>query len=190
MRSSAETRGPRARLRYLTTLSLLAAAALSLFLFESILPSPVPWVRLGLANVMTVTVLFLYGVGPALLLTALRILLGSLLLGTFLSPAFFLAAAGGAASLGVMAIARRALVPPLGIVGVSVLGAAAHNAGQLGALTLLFLHDAEGLRLLPYLILSATLLGALTGLSARALAAYLNARDHRNQLITLMKRAT
>jgi uncharacterized membrane protein len=61
-------------------------------------------------------------------------------------------------------------------VGISTLGAVFHNAGQLAVLSLLFLRGAEALRLLPWLTLSATLLGAFTGIAARALAAYLATR--------------
>lgn len=167
---------PGERIRGLVLLALLTAASLVLFLFESVIPSPLPWFRPGLANVMSVTVLYLYGAGPAALLSAFRILLGSLLLGTLLSPAFFLSAGGGTLALIAMILARRFATPWLGIVGVSVLGAVAHNAGQLLVLSLVLLRQRELLRLLPWLIISATLLGALTGLSARALSAYLRHR--------------
>ena len=167
---------PRARIRRLVDLSLLTAASLVLFVFESVIPAPLPWVRLGLANVVTVSVLFLYGVRAAFLVTILRVLLGSLLVGTFLAPAFFLSLAGGLAAATLMAIARRVASPPLGIVGISTLGAVAHNAGQLAVLSLLFLRGADALRLLPYLTLSATLLGVFTGIAARALTSYLASR--------------
>ncbi len=178
MPSSAESRAhPRARIRRLVNLALLAAASLVLFLFESVIPAPLPWVRLGLANVMTVTVLFLYGTREAFLLTILRVVLGSLLLGAFLAPAFFLSLGGGLAATAVMAAARALASRSLSIVGVCVLGAVAHNAGQLVILSAFFLRGPDAVHLLPYLTLSATLLGAFTGFAARALVGYLAARE-------------
>ncbi|MFN0150952.1 MAG: Gx transporter family protein [bacterium] len=178
MRSSAEASAhPRTRIRRLVDLALLVSASLVLFLFESIIPAPLPWVRLGLANVMTVAVLYLYGTRDAFLLTIFRVVLGSLLLGSFLAPAFFLSLGGGLAAAAVMAAARALASRWLSIVGISVLGAVAHNAGQLVILSLFFLRGPDAVHLLPYLTLSATLLGAFTGFAARALVGYLAARE-------------
>jgi len=157
-------------------LSLLTAAALVLFLFEALVPAPLPWVRLGLANVMTVTVLYLYGARAAFWVTLLRVVLGSLLVGAFLAPAFFLSLGGGVLAVAVMAAARALGSRSLSIVGVSVLGAVAHNAGQLAVLSLFFLRGRDAVHLLPYLTLSATLLGAFTGFAAAALVKVLAAR--------------
>lgn len=177
MRSSAEARAhPRERIRRLVTLSLLTAASLVLFLFEALIPAPLPWVRLGLANVMTVSVLYLYGARDALLLTLVRVVLGSLLVGAFFAPAFFLSLGGGVLAVAAMAAARALGSRRLSIVGVSVAGAVAHNAGQLAVLSLFFLRGADAVRLLPYLTLSATLLGALIGFVAGALVDALTAR--------------
>lgn len=177
MRFSAERRDhPRARIRRLVTLSLLTAASLVLFLFEALIPAPLPWVRLGLANVMTLTVLYLYGPGDAFLLTLLRVVLGSFLVGAFLAPAFFLSLGGGLLAVSAMSAARALAPRRLSIVGVSVLGAVAHNAGQLLVLSVFFLRGADAVRLLPYLTLSATLLGAFIGFVARALVDRLAAR--------------
>ncbi len=166
----------RARLSRLADLALLVAASLVLFVFESLAPSPLPWLRLGLANVVTVAVLFSDGVAAALLVTLARVLLGSLLVGGFLSPAFLLSISGGLAGLLAMAAARRLAPRALSAVGVSVAGSVGHNVGQLLALSLVFVRTADALRLLPYLVLSATLTGCLTGLLAAALIAYLAPR--------------
>lgn len=167
---------PRYAIRRLTDLALLTGASLVLYVFESLVPAPLPWLRMGLANVVTVTVLHTDGLWPAFVVTLLRVLLGSLLIGTFLSPAFLLSVSGGMVALAAMAAARRLAPRRLGIVGVSALGAVGHNVGQLAALAALILHAGEALRLLPYLLLSATLIGALTGFTAYALRAYLMTR--------------
>jgi uncharacterized membrane protein len=75
-----------------------------------------------------------------------------------------------------MAAARRLAPRALSAVGVSVVGSAGHNLGQLAAVSLLFVKSADALRLLPYLLLSATLSGCLIGLLAAALIAYVSSR--------------
>lgn len=174
MRSSAEP-GLRRRLRRLARLALLTGSALVLHVFETLVPAPLPWLRVGLANVVAVTLLETDGPGAALVVTLLRVVLGALLLGALLSPAFLLSLAGGLAAVGAMVAARALARGVLSLVGISVVGAVAHNAGQAALLATLFVPPAAALRLLPWLVLSATLVGGLTGLSARALAQYLTA---------------
>ncbi len=166
----------RAALRRRTELGLLTAASLVLFVFESFLPSPVPWLKIGLANIVTVTVLARDGFRAALAVTLVRVVIGSLLLGSFLSPAFLLSLSGALVALAAMAAARAAAPRLLSVVGVSIVGAVGHNVGQLAVVAVLFLRAREVFHLLPYLTLSATLVGVLTGLSARALTTYLETR--------------
>ena len=89
--------------RRLVHLALLASVGLILFMFEGILPRPFPWLKIGLGNVASLLALFLYGAGGALAVTGIRVFLGSLLIGTFLSPAFLLSSGGALASWAVMA---------------------------------------------------------------------------------------
>ena len=70
---------------------------------EALLPLPTPWIKLGLANIMTMIALVFLGASAALTVTLLRIFLGSLLGGTFLGPTFFLSLTGGLAAWAVMA---------------------------------------------------------------------------------------
>ncbi|HKJ04206.1 MAG TPA: Gx transporter family protein, partial [Geopsychrobacteraceae bacterium] len=62
-------------------LALFIALAVALHAVEYLLPSPLPWFRFGMANILTLTALFLYGPRAAWVLTLCRILVGSLLLG-------------------------------------------------------------------------------------------------------------
>ncbi|MCL4491649.1 MAG: Gx transporter family protein, partial [Nitrospirae bacterium] len=75
--------------------ALLSSYALALHGFETLIPSPIPWLRLGLSNIVTLVTLYQYGMKPALMVTLIRVVLGSLFLGTFLGPAFFLSLGGG-----------------------------------------------------------------------------------------------
>gem|GEM_PF-674853 len=96
------------------------------------LPMPVPGVRLGLANMITLLTLSLYGVRSGLVVAVLRTVLGSLIGGTFLGFGFWLGLSGGLLSTAVMALALGAAKRGyLTLISVSVLGAAAHNIAQI-----------------------------------------------------------
>ena len=85
----------------------LAALAIGLTLAEAAIPSPIPGVKPGLANIVVLTVLLQYGWRAAAWVSALRVLAGGLLLGTLFSPGFWLSAAGALASLMVLGLARH-----------------------------------------------------------------------------------
>ena len=153
-------------------LALYAAAAALLFVLERALPNPVPWVRLGLPNVVTLIVLLEHGARAASLVLVVRLLLGGLFAGTLFGPQSLLSAAGGGASLVAMAIAARLASHRLSPFGISLLGAAAHATAQLGALALWF--GADGmLAFLPLFGGLSLATGAATGWIADALLARL-----------------
>ena len=115
----------------LTRCAVLTALALALSVAEGLVPLtiliPLPGLRLGLANLVTVYALCRLSGREALLILLARCLLGSLLGGNLMALAFSLT--GGLLALGVMALLLR--LPALSLFGVSVAGAAAHNAGQI-----------------------------------------------------------
>lgn len=149
----------------------LAAAAIGLALVDAVIPSPLPGVKPGLANIVTLVVLLRYGWGAAAWVSGLRVVAGSLLLGQFLAPGFFLAAAGALASL--LALWPAAHLPRrwFGPVTASVLAALAHIGGQL-LLARLWLIPHEGLWvLLPVFAAAALFFGTINGLIAARLLA-------------------
>ena len=76
--------------RRMAVIALLVGLGVVLHRLEAMLPLPTPWVKLGLANIMTLVALVFLGFRAAVEVTLLRVLLGSVLGGTFLSPTFFL----------------------------------------------------------------------------------------------------
>ena len=147
----------------------LAALAIGIHVLESALPSPIPGVKPGLANVITLAVFFLYGWRAAVWVSLLRVVVGSVILGTFLSPAFMLSLGGALASLAVLAIVTRLQFLGIGAVGASVLAALAHMAGQFFLAYSLFIpHDAI-LGLLPVLMTAALVFGVVSGVVAQHL---------------------
>ena len=149
--------------RNVARLAVLTAIAIVLQIAESLVPKPLPWLRLGLANGAALLALARLGLPAALLLTTSRVTLGGLLLGTLGGPSFLLSAAGSGAAVLVMAAAWRLAAPPLSLLGVSVLGSGAHVAGQLAALAWLFALGPGVLALAPLLTLTAVPLGLATG---------------------------
>ncbi|PLX86075.1 MAG: hypothetical protein C0614_04010 [Desulfuromonas sp.] len=177
--SAADSHRREQRARRQALLALFTALAVVVHSFEALLPTPVPWLRLGLANALTVVVLFLYGAGAAWSLTLTRIGLAAILLGRLFSPGFWLALCGGCAATLTMVTMRKVAGKGLSPIGVSVAGAAAHAVGQLlAAWWLLVRHPAIG-QTLPVLLLLSIVSGLLTGW----LAAVLVEQLQRNPLV-------
>lgn len=139
-----------------------AALAIVIHLAESTLPSPLPGFKPGLANIITLYVLLSYGWRAAAWVSVLRVVGGSLLLGTFLSPTFMLSLSGALASLGILAISSHLPGRPFGPVGHSCLAAIAHMGGQFFTAYYLFMPHPALLTLLP-ILLSAALLSGIVG---------------------------
>ncbi len=156
----------------------LAALAVAIHLLEAGFPSPLPGIKPGLANVVTVASLLLFGWRTAAWVGLLRVLAGSLLLGTFLSPTFFLSLGGAGGSL--LAMGLPALLPRhwTGPLGYSVLGALGHMGAQFGIAYALFIPHPGLLRLLPPFLAAALLFGLLGGIIAHAMLQFLDGTDH------------
>ena len=142
----------------------LAAAAIGLSLIVAAIPMPLPGIKPGLANIVTLIVLARYGWAAAAWVSGLRVIAGGLLLGQLFSPGFFLSLAGALSSLGVLALAVRLPVRFFGLVSWSLLAAFAHLAGQL-LLARLWLIPHDGLfYLLPFFAVAALVSGLINGL--------------------------
>jgi uncharacterized membrane protein len=145
----------------------LAALAIAIHVVEANLPSPLPGVKPGLANVVTLAALHWYGFGVAAWVSVLRVVGGGLLGGTFLSPGFFLSLSGAIASLCMLRLATA--IPGLSSIGYGVLAALAHMAGQFALAYWLLLPHPGLLRLLPVLMTAALVFGFSGGIIARAM---------------------
>lgn len=142
----------------------LAALAIAIHVAEAALPSPLPGVKPGLANIVTIAVLVCFGWRLAAWVSMLRVLAGSLLIGTFLSPTFLLSFAGAVAAVAVLGLAVRVPGRGFGPVGYSVLAAMAHMAGQFALAYWLFIPHAGLLALLPVLMTASVFFGVVNGI--------------------------
>ena len=149
-------------------LSILVACASVLQVAESLLPHPIPGVRLGLANIVTVIAMVYVGPGSAVQLAVLRTLVSSMVLGTFLTPAFVLSFSGGVVSALVMVLLYRLSLGGgpfrFSLIGISVGGAVSHIMTQVALVYLLFIRSSGVLLLWPWLALSAVVTGVITGM--------------------------
>lgn len=143
--------------------AMLAAVAIGLSLAEAVIPSPLPGVKPGLANIVVLIVLLQHGLRTAIWVSALRVLAGSLLLGSFLSPGFWLAVAGASMSLAILSIVRFLPRRVFGPVTLSVLAAFGHIGGQLALAWGWLLPSASIGYLLPVFAGAALLFGAVNG---------------------------
>lgn len=152
------------RLKKLTTLSLYTALSLAIYAAESALPPllPIPGIKPGLANIITLIVLRHATLKDTALMLLSRILLSALLFGQFVSLSYSLA--GGILSLLTMFLAIR-LFQKRFVFLTGALGGLTHNLGQL--LVALAITKTPGvLSYLPFLVLSGILTGLFTGLAA------------------------
>jgi heptaprenyl diphosphate synthase len=154
--------------RSLALCAVLTALALGLSYLENLFPVslviPLPGVKLGLANIVTVFALYELGAWPALGILLARCLLGGVFAGN--ASALLFSLMGGFLAMLVMILLKRAR--KLSIYGVSVGGAAAHNVGQIGA-AILTLGNTAVIGYLPFLLAVSLATGALTGFVAALL---------------------
>ncbi|MBI5891783.1 MAG: Gx transporter family protein [Nitrosomonadales bacterium] len=144
----------------------MTAVALGLTVLENAIPSPLPGVKPGLANIITLIVLARYGWRAAAWVSLLRVLAGSLLFGNFLAPGFFLSLSGAACSLAVLALSLHLPQRWFGPVTDSILAAFAHIAGQM-AIVYLWLIPHSGIAyLIPVFATAALVFGTVNGLIA------------------------
>lgn len=152
-------------------LGLMLTLALVLGYVERLIPFNIgiAGVKIGLANIIVLLLLKHYGLGAAIMVNVLRIVIVNLLFGGVVSLAFSLL--GGV--LSTLAMYFMLKLKTFGEVGVSAVGGVVHNLGQTLAASLL-LASPSVLRLLPYLMLFGELSGILCGIVAKNLTRYLN----------------
>lgn len=144
----------------------MAALALGLSVLEAAIPSPLPGVKPGLANIVTLIVLARYGWRTAAWVSLLRVVAGGLLLGNFLTPGFFLSLGGALCSLLILAVSQHLPLRWFGAVTHSILAAFAHIAGQLLVVYLWLIPHAGIAYLFPVFAMAALLFGTVNGLIA------------------------
>ena len=155
------------RTRKITLLASLTAVALTIFIIEAQIPPivPIPGIKLGLANVITLFAVITLGRKDAFVILMLRILLGSIFAGSVMSLMYSLA--GGIMCFLLMSAAVCVMSENMTWC-ISVIGAIGHNIGQI-AVAVLVTHTAQITWYLPVLMISAVITGLFTGLLTQML---------------------
>lgn len=149
-------------------IAALAALAIAIHVAESALPMPLPGAKPGLANVIVIVALLRYGWKTAAWVSMLRVLAGSIVIGTFLSPSFMLSLSGAVAAIAAVGLVWAIRPGALGPIGYSVIAAMAHMAAQFHVAWLLFIPHPALFGLLPILMTLALFFGLTSGIIVQA----------------------
>ena len=147
-------------------LGVLTAGTIVIAILESFIPSiGIPGVKLGLANIMILVILYELGIWEAVVVNLTRVLVVGLIRGTFLSMGFVMSLVGATLSLAVM-ILFYLLIRKFSIVGVSVIGSVFHVTGQI-LVAMIYLGTSYVIFYLPIIAISAIITGILVGFTAK-----------------------
>lgn len=147
-------------------MGILTAGAIIIAILESFIPSiGIPGIKLGLANIVILIILYEIGIVEAIIVDLSRVLLVGLLRGTIASMGFLMSLTGAVMSLGIM-ILFFLLVKKLSIIANSVVGSLFHVMGQI-LIAIIFLGSGYVLFYLPIIGISAIITGVLVGIVAQ-----------------------
>ena len=151
----------------LTTLSMLTAIALTIFMVEAQIPplTPIPGIKMGLSNIITVFIVFAIGPKEAAAVLFVRVFLGAVFAGNF-STIFYSAAGGLCAILTTIGLRKILTKKQLWVAGVC--GAIAHSIGQM-AMAIALLATPGLIAYLPVMIIASIVSGTFTGCCAQLL---------------------
>ena len=155
-----------------TRLSMLLALSVALNIIETSLPllnGYIPGLRLGLANIVTLSILYQFSLKDALYIGILRVVLVGILRTGIFSTTFFFSLTGVLLSILFMYLAKRFL--NLSIIGVSIIGSIAHSTGQVLA-SIFILQMSSMIYYLPWLLLFSIPTGILVGILCKQLVKF------------------
>lgn len=164
------------KLKTLTRMAILAAAALILSYIDSLIPlfPSVPGIKLGLANLVLLYAVCYLSPWETLILMLIKVGLSNLLFGSAVGALYALA--GGVLSVGVMLLLHR--IPKISVIPVSTFGGVLHMIGQI-AVGCLLLSPRPMLVYAPWLLVSGLVTGTLLGVLARAAFAAVDRYERR-----------
>ena len=144
----------------ISELGVLLSVGLILSYLESLIPVafPIPGIKLGLANIVTMYILYRYKAKEAILIMILRVLISGILFSGLTAIVFGIL--GGLLSIAFMLLAKKTGF--FSIMGLSMVGAVMHNAGQILA-AFIIMENAAVIYYLPYLLISGIISGLIVG---------------------------
>lgn len=156
----------RSRTQRLVLLGLLISMAIVLGYFERFIPLPwnVPGMKLGLANIITLSAFYFFDKKSVFALVVIRVVMTSLLVGSMMS--FFYSMTGGLLSFAGMAILHQWFKNNVSPIGISMTGALLHNIGQLSVLAVVSGRVSIALSYAPVIMISALATGVFVGVAS------------------------
>ena len=152
---------------------MLLALSVVLNIVENMIPlfngTMIPGVKLGLANIVILFVLYQYTFKDALFISIVRVFLVGILRTGLFSVAFCFSLGGAIFSIIAMYLAKR--FTKLSLVGISIIGSVFHSLGQI-IVTSFFIGSTSAFAYLPIILLFAVPTGILTGIISKELVKY------------------
>ena len=156
------------KVQKIALLGVLLAVTIVIAILESFIPSfTIPGIKLGFANIVILVTLYEVGILEAVFINLVRVLVVSLVRGTFLSMGFFMSLTGAFMSLGIM-ILFHLVIKKFSIIGVSVIGSLFHVIGQI-LIAMIYMGSVYVVYYLPIIGIFAVITGILVGFIARAI---------------------
>ncbi|MCF7920935.1 MAG: Gx transporter family protein [Candidatus Cloacimonetes bacterium] len=149
-------------------LAFFTAFAITIYVLETLIPKPLPFLKLGLANVVVLLLLWKGNSLAGFIVLLSKCILGGIFTATLLSPMTIISLGAGFAAFGAMYLSLR-LKSGLSLLGTSILGATLHNLVQLAIVNGLLLHSTAAWKLLPLLLILGIFTGLITGYLAHLL---------------------
>lgn len=162
-------------LKKFTRLTMLLALSVVLNIIESFIPfvgGSIPGLKLGLANIIVLLVLYLFSFKEALYISILRVILVGILRTGLFSMTFFFSLGGAILSVIVMCLVQKT---KLSIIGVSIIGSISHSVGQI-LIAILLMKNVYIVYYIPWLLLFSIPTGILTGIISKTLVKNLESR--------------
>lgn len=150
-------------------MSMLISISVVLGLLESFIPifnGVIPGIKLGLANIVILYILYKYSFKEALYVSILRVFLIGILRTGLFSITFFFSLSGAILSIIFMYIFKR--YTKLSVIGISIIGAITHSIGQI-IIAIIFLSDINIIYYFPFLLLSSVITGIIVGIISKKL---------------------
>lgn len=156
------------KVQKMALLGVLLAGTIAIAILESFIPSfVIPGIKLGFANILILVTLYEIGVKEAIFINLVRVLVVSLLRGTFLTMGFFMSLSGAVFSLTLMILLSK-LFKKFSIIGVSVVGSLFHVTGQI-LIAIIYMNSVYVIYYLPIIGLAAVITGVIVGFVAKAI---------------------
>lgn len=174
--------------------ALLVSMSCVMQISESLIPHPVPGLRLGLANMLTLVALVTLGFRCALQIAIFRTILSSFIIGTFMSPTFILSFSGAVISTVVMGslywLSGSYKRYRFSIIGISIFGALSHNMVQLYLAYLILVKHKGIFVFLPWLSIGAVIMGWITGAVAGSVCRRLTEIQEQEKISDMTERGS